>query len=215
MVKVADLLKSPFEDKQWLAKIAIGGVVSAVPILNLCAMGYIVSLIRGIIKKKEEILPEWSDWGKLFTDGILYFVILVAYMIIPSFIFAIGIFVGRTCAIGWALGGLTTFIAAIAGLAVYFVLPMVICEFVATDDFKSAFAWKILQEKLKGVIKEYGTAYLIGVGLFIAGYIACFLLTLMIIGWVLWSFVFFYLHIIVMRMFSEIYLQTKEEIVEK
>ena len=75
MVKIGNLLKSPFEDKNWVAKVAIGGVVGAVPILSFCGMGYIVNLLKGVIKKKEGTLPEWSNWGKLFSDGIIYFVI--------------------------------------------------------------------------------------------------------------------------------------------
>ncbi len=205
MVKIGELLKAPLQDKQWMAKIAIGGVVSAVPVLSFCGMGYIVNLLKNVIKKKEGILPEWSDWGKLFSDGIIYFVISLAYMLIPALIFMVGMTVGGRCALGWACGAFIIFIAAITWLGACFILPMAICHYVATDDIKSAFAWKVIQEKIKGTIKDYGSAYLIAIGLFVAGYIVCFLLGLIIIGWILFPFLFFYLHLICARIFGEVY----------
>ena len=204
MVKIGELLKGPIQDKQWMTKVAIGGVVSAVPILSFCEMGYLVRLLRSVIGKKEEVLPEWSDWGKLFSDGIIYFVISFVYMLVPALIFTVGITAGRSV-LGLVLGGFIIFIAAVTLLAVGFILPMAICHYVATGDIKSAFAWKVIQEKIKSTAKEYGSAYLMAIGLFVAAYIVCFLLGLIIIGWILFPFLFFYLSIVLARMFAEIY----------
>ena len=212
MVKLAELLKEPFQDKQWPAKIAIGGVVFAVPVLSCCAMGYILNVAKNALRKKEErLLPEWSNWGKLFTDGILYCVIAAAYMLVPFLIFMVGAAVGGSCPLGWIFGAFVTFLAAVAALGAGFILPMAVCSFAATDDFKSAFAWKAMQEKIRSTAKDYAVTYLIGIGLFIAGYIVSFVLGLIIIGWILMPFLFFYLDLVIMRMFAEIYPQGGEE----
>ena len=205
MVKIDELLKAPLQDKQWPSKIAIGGVVSVIPILSFCGMGYIISLIKSAMKKKEEVLPEWSNWGKLFSDGIICFVISFVYTLIPMLIFAIGAVVSGGGVFGWAFKAFVTFISAISLLGVYFILPMAICHYAATDDMKSAFAWKVIQEKIKATSKDYGIAYLLTIGFFIAGYIVTFLLGMVIIGWILMPFLFFYLHLIFARMFGGIY----------
>ncbi len=212
MVKLVEFLKEPFQDKQWPAKIAIGGVVFSVPILSFCAMGYILNAARNALKKREErLLPEWSNWGKLFTDGILYCVIGTAYMLIPFLIFMIGMAIGGSCPLGWIFGAFVTFLAAVASLGAGFILPMAICSFAATGDFKSAFAWKTMQEKIKSTAKDYAVTYLIALGLFMAGYIVSFVLGLIIIGWILMPFLFFYLNLVIMRMFTEVYPQGEEE----
>ena len=219
MARISELLKAPLQDKKWLEKLAIGGVVCAVPILSFCGMGYIVNLLKGVIKKKEGTLPEWFNWGKLFSDGIIYFVICFVYMLIPALVFTIGIIAGKSI-VGLVFGALMMFIAAIAWLAAAFLLPMAICHYVATDDIKSAFAWNDIQEKIKSTVKDYGLAYLKMIGLFIAAYIVSYIaaiiiffsiivpplfVLLLIFGFIFVGFLFFYLGLIFAGMFGEIY----------
>ena len=35
-----------FEDKDWIKKILIGGLISLIPIVNFAALGYVVQLVR-------------------------------------------------------------------------------------------------------------------------------------------------------------------------
>ena len=209
MVNIGELLKRPISDKQWPAKIAIGGVVSIVPILQFCAFGYIVNLIKQTLKKEEAILPEWTNWGKLFTDGIIYFVIVLVYMIIPCLIFGMGMALGgiNLGILSMLFRAIVIFLSSIVALAATFILPMAICHYVATEDLKSAFSWKEIQERIKAVAKEYGTAYLITLGLHIAVWICCMLLSFIFIGPIIAPFLSFYLGIVIMRMFAEIYPQ--------
>ena len=209
MVNIGELLKRPFSDKQWPAKIAIGGVVSIVPILNFFAFGYIVNLIRQTLKKEEAILPEWTNWGKLFTDGIMYFVIGLIYMIIPGLIFGIGMALGgiNLGILSMLFRAIVIFLSSIVGLAATFILPMAICHYVATEDLKSAFSWKEIQERIKAVAKEYGTVYLITLGLYVAFSICYMLLSFIFIGFIIAPFLYFYLSLVIMRMFAEIYPQ--------
>jgi hypothetical protein len=216
VVSIRELLKRPLQDEKWLEKTVIGGVLMWTPF----SWGYIVGLFRNVIKKEEDILPEWRNWGKLFSDGIIMFVVKLVYVLIPALIFVIGAAVGTGCVLSLACGAFMIFISAVAWLGVSFILPMAICHYVATDDIKSAFAWKVVFEKIKSTIKDYGLAYLIMIGLVMAAYIVLYLVVLiiffsivvpplfvllLIFGWIVLGFVFFYLGLVLARMFGEIY----------
>jgi len=51
----------PFEDNKWLSKLIIGALVSIVPILNFAWAGYLIDLLKNVINKAAEPLPEWTD----------------------------------------------------------------------------------------------------------------------------------------------------------
>ena len=87
-----------FEDKKWIEKILIGGLVTLIPILGtLLIMGYWIALVRNVRNYDPEPLPAWDDWGQKIVDGlklvIIYFiwslplVILYFLMIFPLALF--------------------------------------------------------------------------------------------------------------------------------
>ena len=59
-----------FEDKQWLSKLGLGAVIAMVPILNFAWSGYMVEIIRNVMKNVQEPLPNWDDIGKKFSEGL-------------------------------------------------------------------------------------------------------------------------------------------------
>jgi len=67
-----------FQDKSWISKFLLAAVISIVPILSFAWVGYIVELVKNVIDRKEEPLPEWGDFGKKFVDG---FMLTVAYFV--------------------------------------------------------------------------------------------------------------------------------------
>jgi hypothetical protein len=67
-----------FQDKSWVSKFLIAALISIVPILNFAWAGYIVELVRNVIDRKPEPLPEWGDFGRKFMDGLI---LTVAYFI--------------------------------------------------------------------------------------------------------------------------------------
>ena len=68
-----------FEDKQWISKLGLGAVISIVPILNFAISGYIVGIIRNVIAGSAELLPNWDDLDKKFSDGLILFGVGVVY----------------------------------------------------------------------------------------------------------------------------------------
>jgi hypothetical protein len=70
-----------FEDDNWIKKIAIGGVVSVIPIVNFAAIGYLVQVIRNVRAGQPLPLPEWDQFGQYFIDGLWNFVIFLVWSI--------------------------------------------------------------------------------------------------------------------------------------
>ncbi len=59
-----------FDDEDWLSKIVITTLVSAVPFLNLAVLGWSIELIGNILNDDEYPLPAWNDFGQKFTAGL-------------------------------------------------------------------------------------------------------------------------------------------------
>jgi hypothetical protein len=75
-----------FEDEKWFEKVAIGGLISMVPILNFSLSGYMAAVIRNVANGEDRPLPAWQDLGDFFMKGLYLFVAGLAYSFIPSFI---------------------------------------------------------------------------------------------------------------------------------
>jgi hypothetical protein len=70
-----------FEDDNWIKKIAIGGVVFLIPIVNFAAFGYLIQIIRNVRAGQPLPLPEWDRFGQYFIDGLWIFVIFLVWSI--------------------------------------------------------------------------------------------------------------------------------------
>lgn len=70
-----------FQDQRWLPKVAIGGLVSAVPILNFASLGYMLKVAQNVAQGSTQPLPEWNEFGDHFMRGLYAFVIMLVYFI--------------------------------------------------------------------------------------------------------------------------------------
>ena len=61
----------PFEDDDWLSKLFLGAIVSAVPILNFAWSGYTVDVVRNVSDGVSLPLPDWSEFGDKFVKGFI------------------------------------------------------------------------------------------------------------------------------------------------
>ncbi len=81
------LLRFPFDDPRWQNKALIGvllsiGSILLFPISLVLALplsGYSLRLMKQVIQGREPSMPEWDDWGELFTDGIKAWVVGFVY----------------------------------------------------------------------------------------------------------------------------------------
>jgi uncharacterized membrane protein len=75
-----------FEDEDWLKKIALGGLLSLIPVIGIfLVIGYGFEVTKRVIKGDAEVLPDWSDFGGYLTKGFLVFLIVFVYML-PVFL---------------------------------------------------------------------------------------------------------------------------------
>lgn len=68
-----------FEDRRWLTKIGIAAGILPVPILNFSVTGYAVEIIRRLMRRESEVLPEWDNLGQYFMDGIKLWIVGIVY----------------------------------------------------------------------------------------------------------------------------------------
>ncbi len=74
---IEEAIKRPFQNLQ---KLAIGTIISAIPLVNIIAVGYFLECFRRSMKK-DNSLPEWEDWSKIILDGLKAAVVGIAYAI--------------------------------------------------------------------------------------------------------------------------------------
>jgi len=153
--------KRPFTD---IKKLVIGIVLNLIPIINFFAIGYILESARSAMKKKYG-LPEWTNWGQLFVQGLLAFVIVLVYSI-PLLI--LGALFGATIVNNyWSSGSLTnigTFglglgLTALVALLVAYIAPVALLNYVKYNLFGAAFRFgEVFRKAFSG---EYFVAWII------------------------------------------------------
>jgi Protein of unknown function (DUF4013) len=140
-----------FEDKDWVKKILIGGVLSLIPIVNFVTLGYLVQVVRNVRDGQALPLPEWDQFGEYFMSGLWLFLIFLVYSI-PIIILACLQGVGSVV-LGSSSGGNEADTAATAiffvstcfsclmglwGLVIGVLSPAIIVRFAETGQFNSA-----------------------------------------------------------------------------
>jgi len=143
MVEYEKAIKRPFQD---IKKLLIGAILSIIPIVNLIASGYIIKAAKGTMKKKND-MPEWEDWGNLFTTGLIVAVIGFIYMIpgLAAFLLSLGVVLfstvpeAATISSIVAAGGISLILALILIPLAMLVAPMAIMRYVDKGNFSAAF----------------------------------------------------------------------------
>lgn len=211
-VDFGEAFRYPFQKG---VNILIGGVLYLLSFLIIPAFfveGYIVRVMADTIEGRDE-MPEWTDWGYLFSKGVGAFVISLVYLIIPLII--IGVVLAATLTalipaiisgslgevITGALGGIL--ISVIIAFFFGFVCLVGLLRYAAEGNIGAAFAFSEIFEELKEKFAQYLIAYLILFGAAVVlGLLATFI---PIIGAIVALFAGFYIVVVGARMFGEIY----------
>jgi len=62
-----------------------------IPVLPaLVVYGYLIQIMRDVIDGQPASLPEWTDWGALFIDGLKAFLVGLVYMLPALLVFVVG-----------------------------------------------------------------------------------------------------------------------------
>ncbi len=79
-----------FDDKKWLEKVLIGGLIVLATIIfswtiiigilgGALLLGYMIEVVRNVRRGDPQPLPEWNAWGEKIVSGIKYFVIMLIW----------------------------------------------------------------------------------------------------------------------------------------
>jgi hypothetical protein len=160
-------------------------------------------------------MPEFDNWRYFLMKGLGYIGIDILYTII---IYAMFI----PAAAAYFIGGSenTAFIVLSAIFALIAVVLMIILAFIEMislvrygekENISAAFAFGELFRNLKAGLWNYITGLIILLALGIAIYVVWILLTILIIGFLIMGIIMFYFILVEMRMFAQIYKETKEK----
>jgi hypothetical protein len=191
-----------FDDKQWISKLGLGALITFIPILNFAWLGYTVDLMRNVMKGEPEPLPNWDDFGKKLTDGLLLAVaslvyalpIIVVFCLPLSFMIVPAILSGNTDMEGLAnaVAGLGTalFICLLCVFVVYtlvlsIVYPAILVLFAREGTLASCFKLR----EVFGLISKnttpfftvwavnlgvgFGVSFIVGIAQTILNFIPC------------------------------------------
>jgi len=71
-----------FEDKNWMMKVLIGGLISLIPIAGaIIVLGYMLTTMKNVADGQPEPLPEWANFGDFFMKGLYAFVGILVYFL--------------------------------------------------------------------------------------------------------------------------------------
>lgn len=135
----------------------VAGLTIVAFIISLFIMGYQYDIIKFSIERKEG-LPGFSDVMAMFINGIKYFIVTVAYNIIPILV----LFGGIALAGESSILPIVILISMILFIIAYFLLVMALNNMIAHDDFRKAFDFN----EIIGNISNLGWGKYIGIIIF-------------------------------------------------
>lgn len=168
-----------FEDPEWQKKTLMGSLFVLLSVLLVgipFLVGYGMEVLRRTARGEARPLPEWSDYGKYFMDGLqiigLYLAYFVVAMLIPAAVGCLAAVVGGAAGdngggvagMGIMLAYLLMFIF-ILPLAVYF--PAAFMRVTMLGRFSAGFEFR---ENIE-LIKRGPGNYFIAIAIYLVGHI--------------------------------------------
>jgi hypothetical protein len=174
---IAKSLSFATEDKKWIEKILIAALLIFSVIGLFAVLGWMVEIIRRIIRQEAEPLPAWGELGRLFVEGLVVAAIGLLWML-PLIVLAscVGVFAGIASALasdGGSDGGLGSIFAICIGflslpysLVVSFLIPPMMGIYALEGKFGEAVnpgkAWRLARANLGGFAVAWILAGVVG-----------------------------------------------------
>jgi hypothetical protein len=139
------------EDERWLSKTLVGGLVyvlgAFIIVGPIIFLGYMVEVVRNILRGNPRPLPEWDNWGQKLSEGFKLIVISIVYYL-PLILVAcvIGLLAGLAAGSGdsdaaGAASGLVACMQALLQLLQIALLPFIVAgwaRYIQTGDLSAA-----------------------------------------------------------------------------
>lgn len=176
----------PFQDEDWIKKIAIAGVLTLTVIGAIPVFGWSLVVTKRVISGETPTLPDWSDFAGYIILAIKGMVVGIA-LSIPIIVVTVPVSLATTLitdgdAIRTALTVINICLSCVVilySIALAFVVPASYGRLAATDSIGEA----LNPGKLIGMIRAVPSAYLMAVlGYIVAGIVSGLGVILCIIG---------------------------------
>ena len=230
---VQNILSYPFKQVGWQSKFVIGTVLFfanyVVPIVpSIFMTGYYAKIMQAAIEgETEPALPEWDNWGDLFSRGwkvtcatlvyilpsILMMVAGYLLMYIPMIIASLNDYSSSSTVVGSLIGvfvGMGLFLlGCILSIPLGLLLPPAIAHCVAKNSFAAAFQirewWAIFRANFWGFFTALAVSYGVYMMLLMAVYIFYFTIILCFLMPIGLGVIVFYLSVVGAPMLGEAY----------
>ncbi len=165
------------EDPKWVTKVLIGGgmlllaIVLSITVIGgilvgAIVFGYLVQLTRNVIAGERLPLPEWTNFGELFVDGlkawVVSFVLALPLIVVSSVVWVPAIIVsaaGGDSDAGAAIGGLLSLVGGclgfLLGIVFALMLPIAIGRYAATRSIGEGLRLGAIFDTLRANIGTY------------------------------------------------------------
>ena len=81
----AESFKFVFRQPAWPKKMLILVGLTLVPIVGwIMIAGYLLAITRNVIRGEQQLLPEWTDFGRMFADGLKLIVVAIVWSMVPT-----------------------------------------------------------------------------------------------------------------------------------
>lgn len=158
--------KRLFADTAWFVKCVLGALLLIVPIAHFFAFGYLYQLIDRARRGDSVEFPEWSDWRRLFVNGVPAFIIFMGLGVMPV-------------ALAWIL----TWPLRLFAYGAFVYLPLVpaimlagpltaagIYQFQKREEYLDAFRFHVLAAMLRSSRARFWLPTFAAIGFLAAGY---------------------------------------------
>jgi hypothetical protein len=228
-IRIKASARFPLEGVDWQRKLLIGGMTGLllellfvglaylasgeaafglaphVVILNFPALGYIYQAYAGTIRRELATPPEWQDWPVLLGRGLIVFGVCLVYGALPLLMLILGLGLLVKGGVILFVGMVVMVLGLLAGIFSLFFLPMALARYIEQGRIEAAFHPGLLWAGIDAALAEYVAVYLLAVGAHIvAGMVAA----LPYVGPLLLPFLWFYMMLVLVRLFGEICART-------
>jgi hypothetical protein len=179
-VDIAKAFTFVTEDEEWMTKIGIGALISFLSFLIIpipLLVGYMVGVARNVMNHEPKPLPKWDDWGQLFQDGLsiiaaqfvytLPFWLLTCFAMFSTIGFGALGEVSEDAAAAGIIGtfALTGCLTLLLVVALFFLSPAIVIQYLRTNDLKAAFRFAEVIEIARNNMNHIFMAFLATFGL--------------------------------------------------
>lgn len=178
-----------FDDKEWVSKVLIGGILGLIPVVNLAVVGYALRVLKNVAEGAEQPLPGWDDFGDYFIKGL---VSTLGAMVWAVPLIALAMFAGLLSTVTgydteagrvaapivlciWSMSCLS----ALYGLFLGLVLPSAYTHYALSGNFGTFFRFGDIFQYIRANLGNYIIALLLA---FVAQFVAGFGVILCCIG---------------------------------